>query len=249
MSIERESSQELLERFTVSARLEVRAAIEDLVRAAAPVTLYPAHTPLEAFDTRLLAIERETILLEAGADAQQARDVARSGRATVVGLLDRLKLQFDATGLRAHPSGSMLACPLPQRVARIQRRDAYRVRPGEPRPARCVLRFPDRSQRSYEVLDVSATGIAIKLGPDEAAPAIGQRWQHCLVEAPGYPPIPCELEARFLGECLSGETPGPRLGCQFVRPPPEVQRALQVYVMDVERGRPPPESGTTPACS
>ncbi len=249
VSIDLESSRALLERFSVTARLEVRAAIEDLVRAGAPITLHPAETPPEPFESRLLAIERETILLEAGSDARHAHEIARAGPATVVGLLDRLKLQFETTELFVHASGSMLVCPLPRRVARIQRRDAYRVRPGAPRPAQCVLRFADHTQRVYAVLDISATGVAIKLDPSEAPPAIGQRWQHCRIEAPGYPAIPCELEARFLGDSLSGEAAGARLGCQFVRPPPEVQRALQVYVMDVERGRPPPEPGATPACS
>lgn len=251
MSVAIESSPELLERFAVSAPLEVRAAIEDLLRGHAPITVQAHAASAEPFDTSLLAIERATLLLDAGRRAEEAQALPPCGSATVVGLLDRLKVQFEVRDLRAHEGGSMLVCTLPSRIARIQRRDAYRVRPAHPAPAQCVLRFADHTERSYPIVDISATGLALKIPAHEVAPAIGQRWQHCRVEAPGYAPIPCELEARFLGEQLAGEAPGPRLGCLFVRPPPEVQRALQVYVMDVERGRAPPEatSEATPACS
>ncbi|MCL4747844.1 MAG: flagellar brake protein [Burkholderiaceae bacterium] len=249
MSATPESSPDLLARFSVSAALEVRAAIEDLLRGHAQITVHVARGTAAAFTTRLLAIERDALLFELDPGELDARCAADSGQATIVGLLDRVKVQFDVADLQVRET--MLACSVPRHVARIQRRDAYRVRPPQPRQAWCALRLPQGAERVYPVLDISATGLALKIPPDETPPAIGQRWQHCRVDAPGYPPIPCELEARFLGECLAGESPGPRLGCVFVRPPPEVQRALQRYVMDVERGVAPPDSssGATPACS
>ena len=78
-------------------------------------------------------------------------------------------------------------------------------------------------------------GLVAEPGLASIAPGSGEIWRHCRLEIPGYAPIPCDLEVRFVSEGLLGEAAGSRVGCEFHRPTPETQRAIQIYVMDVER--------------
>lgn len=241
-----ETDADTLERFAVDGRLEIRAVLDELVHGHALIALYSARDHQEFVVSQLHGVDDNALRFEFTTDAMRRDAILAAGRVTVVGFLDRIKVQFDADAPRIAQRGDAteLLCAPPARVHRIQRRDAFRVRPPVERPAECVLRGSGRGEEVYRVLDVSAGGVGLSIPPGEPVPPIGEIWRHCRLEMPGYAPIPCDLELRFVGESLLGEAAAVRLGCEFHRPTPETLRAVQLYVMDVERKRPPPDPDT-----
>ncbi len=243
-----ESDPAVLDRFAVEGALAVHGLFGDLVREKAMVALYPATDPDDFVVSRLLDWDERNLRFDFDIDPVRVAALMQAGRLSVVAFLDQVKVQFDADALRLLPNcePAVLCCAFPRRVFRIQRRDAYRVRPPMQRSVECVARTVDGQQRFHTVTDISASGLSLLIPPGIDPPAIGEVWQHCRLETPGYPALPIDLAVRFVGEgALASGTPS-RIGCEFHRPPPEVQRAIQIYVMDVERGRPPPGDTAPP---
>ncbi len=237
-----ETDADTLERFLVSGSLAIRGVLDDLVRERALISLYSRCDHQEFVVSQMLGWDDRGIRFEFTTDESRRRAILGAEAITVVGFLDRIKVQFDATTPRLDSQADppVLICAIPDRLFRIQRRDAFRVRPPTERPAECMVRAIGSSQHVYRVLDISASGVALSLPAGDPLPPIGEVWRHCRLEMPGYPPIPCDLEVRFIGESLLGDAAACRIGCELHRPTPETQRAVQVYVMDVERKRPPP---------
>jgi c-di-GMP-binding flagellar brake protein YcgR len=238
-----ETDAATLARFEIRGALSVAQVIEDLVRERALITLYSSRDFGEFVVSRI--VHRDALGIGFDFTTDDARRQALLGGDTlvVVAMLDRVKVQFDANALRLDRSGdrATLRCAMPERVHRIQRRDAFRVRPSPLSGAQCVVRSPE-GVRAYPLLDVSVGGIALSIPDGEPVPPIGHTWRHCHLDIVGYPAIPCDLEVRFIGTGLLEERAGVRIGCAFVRPAPETERAVQIFVMDVERGRSPDQA-------
>lgn len=231
-----ETSAEVLSRYLVEGPLAMKAVLDDLLRERALITLHSAANPDEFVVSQLLRADGNSIRLDFITDESRRNALLAAG-VVVVAFLDRIKIQFEChrPQLSEHDGLSVLVCQMPPRMYRIQRRDAFRVRPPVRRPVECVVRPMQGVERTYRVLDVSASGVALMSGPDCEAPRGGEIWRHCRLEISGYAPIPCDLEVRFVSEGLLGEAAGSRVGCEFHHPTPETQRAIQIYVMDVER--------------
>ncbi|MCX7274611.1 MAG: flagellar brake protein [Burkholderiales bacterium] len=182
-------------------------------------------------DSQLLRHTAEHLWLDLPASPDGHAALIAQG-IVVVALPENIRIQFDCPQPRITGNGDRfeVICAMPTLIHRIQRRDAYRVRPPMRRPVQCVMRPFQGQERAYQVLDVSATGVALAIDPEFALPAIGEIWQHCRLEIPGYAPIPCDLDVRVIGPAPEGDPPGNRIGCLFHRPIP-----VQVYVRDAER--------------
>jgi c-di-GMP-binding flagellar brake protein YcgR len=238
-----ETDSATLARFEIRDALSVARVIEDLVRDRAPITLYEPRDFGEFALSRIVHRDAQWLGLEFTTDERRQGALLRADTLVVVAMLDSIKVQFDAGALRLERSGerATLRCALPERVYRIQRRDAFRVRPLPMSGADCVVRTPD-GVRAYPLLDVSVGGVALLLAEGEPVPPLGHTWLHCHLDIAGYPAVPCDLEVRFIGAGPPEGCAGVRVGCVFVRPAPETERAVQVYVMDVERGRSPAQA-------
>jgi len=236
-----ETSAEILARFSIAGPLAVRAVLDDLVRERPLISLYSSDDFDEFVVSQLLGWDDHGVRLDFTTDQGRQRALTTARRIIVVAFLDRIKIQFDAVdaSIRTVDGRRELHCAVPRVVYRIQRRDAYRVRPPASQPAQCVVRGQNGVERAYRVADVSAGGVGLLLPPLEQAPLRGDLWRHCRLEIPGYPPIPCDLAVRVVAEGLRDAAAGHRIGCEFVHATPEAQRAVQLYVMDIERGRPP----------
>ncbi len=232
----------VLSRFAVDGPLAIKGVLGDLVRERALITLYAPNDPDEFVVSRLIDWDDRALRFDFNTGADRAASLLAVGRMVVVAFLDQVKIQFDVHGpkLLADHSPAVVSCAFPARIHRIQRRDAFRVRPPVQRVVECVVRTVDGQPRIHTVLDISATGLSIALPAGVELPVVGEIWPHCRLEIPGYPALPTDLKVRAAspGELATGANA--RIGCEFHRPSPEVQRAIQIYVMDVERGRPMP---------
>jgi c-di-GMP-binding flagellar brake protein YcgR len=173
------------------------------------------------------------------------RDAFRSAETVVaVALLHRVKLQFELARFTIAGDGDRgrLRAPLPRRLARLQRRDAYRVEPTPSVAPRLWLNGPDGEQ-PVRILDVSATGIAFEWPQGVTAPVPSMRLSGCRLELQATAPIRCELQVRAI-ESMADPFADPadgalvRVGCAFEGLEPSAARAVQIFVnLAQSRGR------------
>lgn len=243
-----ETDPETARRFGIDGARDIGWTLQEIVAARAPVTLYRAADFDGLLVSRLLGLAPACVRFDLGDDPVRAATLLDGGDLVAVALIDRIKLQFDARGPRLLRENGLtrLCCAFPERIVRIQRREAFRVRPPARHPALCVLRAPDGTERPCRVHDISADGVALTVPAGEPTPSPGEILRHCRLEIGGMPPIPCDLEVRTRGSAARGAI---RVGCGFHHPTPEGQRAIQRYVIDVQRGRVPQQQPVRPACS
>ncbi|WP_186830654.1 flagellar brake protein [Mitsuaria sp. TWR114] len=170
-------------------------------------------------------------------EAPQAGDtlapVLASDELVATAYLDRIKLQFDLSGLVAirGDGAEVLRAPVPLRLYRFQRRQAYRVASaGQLYPA---LKLADADLPRIRVVNVSAGGVALHW-PTHVVP-VPQAGQ----EITGT--LELEREVSFatllrVQHLTQGEQGAPhQAGCAFVSLAPTAARALQVFIDQAQK--------------
>ncbi len=95
-------------------------------------------------------------------------------------------------------------------------------------------------ERRYTILDLSAGGLCLELAHGQPLPEPGTLWSHCRIEASAVV-FPCELmvcgihEGHATAPDDAVHRPRGRVALAFHRMPAEVLRAVQPYVIDIER--------------
>lgn len=159
---------------------------------------------------------------------------------TAVGLLDGVRLQFDVQPLPERGAGLVtggrhltLRAALPTHLARLQRREAFRVTPLAATPAQLWMPLSDRlgDERRLALADISATGLAF-FWPMLAGspPPVGTLLEDCRLELPASLPIRCTLIVSDVTASHDAQSPRVRVGCAIGRLDSTSARAIQVYV-------------------
>lgn len=215
----------------VADALSVRACLRTLRDAAAPLLLH-LHERDHRLEGRLIAVNAPIDRLEI--EIGRAADLPDAlARATVVAFEDRIKVQFGLAGLRrVEGAPARLRALLPDVLHRIQRRDAYRVRPLPWAQARCAVPAPNGAMLPAQVLDTSIGGVSLRL-PPSVVPQAGQRLADCQLSLPGSAAFRCDL----LVTSVQPEAHGVRVGCAFEALSVPLQRTLQRFVFDADKRR------------
>ena len=165
-----------LEDFRISQPLEILTLLGRMVEQAEIVALVAADgvSCLSA----IAGVDRGRRLLWLFGTPGDARleHLLASPWMVAVGYLDHVKIQFRVQNLQWLPgdAGSRLACLLPLELYRFQRRSYFRVRPMLSPPA--VARVQGGAMpRPMElvVIDISMTGVGLRLPPDSPPIEIG----------------------------------------------------------------------------
>lgn len=233
-----ETDSILLERCAVAESAQRIRLLRQLLDAQTPLFLRPCADPGEVVAARMHALDtqRDTLDLEvqrrADEDIAAAADpLRRPGGVIAIALAGGVKLQFELTDPVVLGDGSALRmrASIPQRLARIQRREAYRVAPpAQVRPR--LWRRAAGGERELAIADVSATGLAYELPEGEALPRLGDRQDGCRLELPANAPIRCSLVVRGLRRPPAGSSAPIRVGCEFEGLDASAERAIQVFV-------------------
>jgi c-di-GMP-binding flagellar brake protein YcgR len=231
-----------LEQYTVYSRAEIVGALRALRDACVLVTAYFNADPGFGVTTLLAVDEAGGRLVFDNLSVEVAqRRLQASPKITFVGFVDSIKLQFDVPGARActHDDRPAFSVPLPAQVIRLQRREAFRVRPPLAKPATC--RVPIGASGQFEalrVLDISISGIAVLTYPERFDIAAGTVIEDCQLDLPGVGGTAVSLRVRHL-DPLPRDERARRCGCEFVRMAPAAQLMLARYVnrLDAESRR------------
>ena len=227
--------------FEIRGRVAIVRFLRELQARRRLVTVYAGDGTDAFLVTSLIDVGTDGMLVDFTTASGPRDALLRAGRGTLVGFLEDVKLQTDLTvrGVIDSPGQCLLDVALPEVLWRIQRREAFRVQPLARDLAQVVIRTRDGGERSLRVADLSVAGVGLTLPVGMTRPAPGERWMHSRLEVNGRAPIPCDLKVRNVREGSRGPADAVRLGCLFEHLPSEVQRALQIYVIDTERAMRP----------
>ena len=234
-----ETDLELLSEFRIGTPRAIQRLLADLAANRAPVSLYSAANPEVFVISRLESLDDEWLQLEIRTDSTRKRELLAPGRCTVVAFVNDIKVQFEVAfaAAEATPELVSLRTQHPAEVFRIQRRSAYRVRPPIGQTGQVTIRGEPGTETSFELMDLSATGLSFQRRQEQQSFEIGARHEHARIELRPRVPVPCTLEIKTIQklEPVSGVPQGWRIGCALIDMPPEVERLVQTYVQDVER--------------
>ena len=230
--------------FRVEGTIAVRSLVRELLGSHSLVVVYAGDDPDVFLVTRILALEADTVELDFTGRNDHRDALLAAPWLTVVGTPGPVKIQFRVTGAEVVPpapgAGERLSALLPAEGWRVQRRNAFRVRPPPEDKARVVVRTDDGSDCDGTLTDLSAGGLAFEWPAGQPLPELGATLHHCRIEAGSRAPIPCDLRIVRLDSpgADEAELAATRVSAEFHGMPHEVSRSVQLYVMDLEkRGR------------
>ena len=224
--------------FRIQASAEVLVLLQALQEQQIPITLstpggISVQTCLSAVDAQFGAIG-----FDVHPDDPLLPELLSAEEVTAVAYLDQIKLQFELEGLlllssTALAGGAVLRSPLPNRLYRFQRRQAFRVRPSTRTPQ---IRLPDPNEAGQvlqlRILDLSLGGVAVLWPAALAAPAPGSSIATAQVELDRDTRFEAGLRVQNLRPDAEGAL---LLGLNFARIDTDAERQLQRYIDQVQK--------------
>jgi flagellar brake protein len=249
-----EPNIEILSNFDITSRVECLAILEKLRADGSLLSVCSLDDPSEVIVTQLLSIDAQSgrIAFELSHVDAHTNFIARHRKAIVVAIEEKIKLQFIATEIELGQDERtpLLLADFPESIYRIQRREAFRVRPLATHPATCLMPMqarrhvlPDNQSASAApalfdalVLDVSVGGLSLELLDFNKDFELGDILEDCFLHLPGQTAFRCTLKLCYIG------TPhlkarSYRIGAHFEDLSSESERAIQRYVNAVEISR------------
>jgi len=223
---------ELLEAHALSGKPLAAALLRELAHREVPVALRRRCDPRARAMGRLVDCSDDALTLEPD-DVEPGVLLAEDDDYVAVAYLDGVKIQFDARLRTGGQERRLLRGPAPLAVYRLQRREAYRVAVTA-RKGHCVLRLGPGDELAVGIVDLSARGLLLAW-PRPTPPVIGTVWEHARIEFADRPSLPCTLVTCRTDAVDNGSR---LVGCEFGPLPPEIERAVQVLVNDLQRGTP-----------
>jgi flagellar brake protein len=249
-----EPKVDLLSSFNITSRFECLAILEKLRSNRTLLSVCSLDDPEESIVTQLLSIDLDAsrLAFEFSQVDAHMNFIARHGKAIVVAIEENIKLQFIVTEIELGQDAKtpLLVADMPKSIYRIQRREAFRVRPLATHPATCLMPMQTRRQtmRSNQskpvaptlfdalVLDVSVGGLSLELFAFNDDLELGDTLDDCFLYLPGQTAFRCTLKICYLGS-LDLTNKSYRIGAYFEGLPAESERAIQRYVNAVEISR------------
>jgi c-di-GMP-binding flagellar brake protein YcgR len=199
----------------------------------------------ESVLTSILDIDADgqAIYIDAAPDPAQNRRIMLTQQVSFETTLDRIRILFTASGAqRCDRAGfPALRFAMPASLARIQRRQSYRVNVPFANPIRCIFMPPGTDMRPLaaptpvDLLNISIGGIAVIDTGYFLDSRPGAVYPTCQIAFPGYP-VTVALEVRHIQVItLPSGKAARHVGLRFVETPNQVIALVQRYIMKLER--------------
>jgi c-di-GMP-binding flagellar brake protein YcgR len=228
------------DRFFLRGRMKIIDTLNDLVFRGEPVNVY-FNGGADRLETMLLDAHDKTLLFEGGKDADANQRLLQSSSCTFIAYPDGIRIQFacgPVTALESDDDDIIFSIPLPERVARLQRQESFRMQmlPGE---APAVKLFADDGTPLGKWLmhDLSTTGVGISVDA-ESRQMIEEKAAHASFELPEFGTIACAVTVRHATRLVREKAASSyRLGMRFNDLPVEMHAAIQRYIIKTEHER------------
>jgi flagellar brake protein len=249
-----ELNVDMLSSFNITSRSDCLAILERLRINGALLSVCSLDETEEIIVTQLLSIDQNAgrLAFELSQVHPHINFIAKNGKAIVVAIEENIKLQFIVTKIELGNNARtpLLVANLPSSIYRIQRREAFRVRPLATHPATCLMPMQTRRQIMQinqgssaalpkfdaKVLDVSVGGLSLELLSFNTDFELNDILDNCYLHLPGQTAFRCTLKICYIGATYLAEK-SYRIGAHFEELPSEFERAIQRYVNAVEISR------------
>ena len=231
-----------LDEFRITTPREIGAMLKLLVDGNIQLNLNSADGSVVSATLWTADPTRGSIGFSVNPDDPALHALVECQEAVIVGYLDSVKLQFDASDLvlvRGNRT-CVLNCGWPREMFRFQRRGAFRVRPLLRSTPTARFRFGvGTAEREFalRVLDVSIGGCALFLPAEMPSINPGALLARVQIDLDADTRFDVDLRLHHLTS-INADAKGVRLGCEFVRPDGTVQRTLQRFIeLTQKRGK------------
>lgn len=223
--------------FRMTSAVEIRAMLNRVCSASAILNLNAADATSWEVKPWVIDSARSAIsmMFDGSKDDPRLQRVIESPLVTAVGVIDDVKIQFDAQGLVLVDGGnsSALRCAMPRELYRFQRRENFRVRPPVRNAPAARITHPGMPTL-LRILDVSAGGCALFLPNDSPPVEAGTVLRAAVLDLEVNVRVQTDLRVQHVSALTAGAT-GVKLGCQFVNPNSSSLRTLQHYIAQTQK--------------
>ena len=226
--------------FRLTSEAELAAVFKQLRDANVALHLNASNGHAVAVTVWATDAARGILSFNTEAATPQLQALVDCDEAVVVGYLDSVKLQFDATQLVLVHSGNATAlnCAYPREVFRFQRRSAFRVRPLMRSAPTARLRHPMIRDMllKLRILDMSIGGCALFLPDNVPGISPGVLMNDVQIDLDADTRVHTGLRMQHVTS-INPNAKGVRLGCELVNPTGDGLRALQRYIDQTQKRR------------
>src|SRR5262245_33621998 len=177
------------DKYAIVSRLEISQILQGLARRGAIITAHLAAD--DFFITSIVAVDTAVgqLWLDIPPNPQQAARALGSAKLACTGSLDKVQIRFVCESVEAGTLNGRPAflAPLPQKLARLQRREHFRIETPVAAPLKCRITATRQNRPvtvELTVLDISCGGIALLTPPGQFDPE-PQAQYPCTVALPG----------------------------------------------------------------
>lgn len=249
---ELELEQKNFSEYLLYSRSEILFILRSVMQKKCMLTVY-FDGGRSFFLTSLLAISDDGnwLYCDVSNDPAINKNVLAAKKLMFTTMLERVKVQFSIGGFQQVPAGNRVAfaCPLPETLLRLQRREHFRLSTPIAAPLKCEIHLPKPGGSSEDLtltlLDISGGGLGLMVPDSQAALfQVGNTMSGCMIDIPTEGKVVTGLCVRncFPVTAKNG-THYTRVGCEFVDLPSGHLNWVQRYITRVERERKARDAG------
>jgi c-di-GMP-binding flagellar brake protein YcgR len=229
--------------YTVTDPVEIAGILTGMRSRQARANVYFNAQPGSILTT-ILDVNGAARTFKFDIDTDQRRNQALAGaqRLAWQTSIEGVKIEFSTEAARftQFDGAPAFETTLPNRVLRLQRRNAYRAPTPIARPVMCLIDADGTgvSEAKARVLDISALGLSLLIDTSQLPVSALMNLARLTVELPGFGQVQCSAEIRYAID------PGRRMpshyrrcGVQFKELAAADQVLIQRYINVLERER------------
>ena len=181
--------------------------------------------------------DKELVVLDYGADEKLNRKLLQASRVVFKTQHEGITAQFTVNRVqKAKRHGRpAFACPLPDSLLWVQRREFYRVRVPLGDPVHCEIAVPDEEPLRVPIIDISMGGVALNDTENVIDTEIGQNLPPCKLLLGEHGDALVTLTVRNIMPVQPDDpAAGHRIGCEFQDLAMDTSTTIQRYIHAVE---------------
>ena len=229
-------SIENMEHYMLYSRGEIMQKLRQLGKKNSLISLHFGEQSMLSTIVDVLA-DKNLLVLDYGGSEEMNQKLLKYNKATIKTDYDGISAQFSVKDIRkARLQGkASFACPLPESVLWVQRREFYRVRIPLSEVVTCELIHGDNNRTEYPVLDISTGGIALFDINDELELEPGNVFHNCKLTMGDHSTAFINLEIRnHILKNPNDPSEGTRCGCAFLNLTGDFESDVQKFINIVD---------------
>ena len=230
-------SIENMEHYMLYGRGEIMQKLRQLGKKNSLVTMHFNDQTMLSTVVDVLA-DKNLLVLDYGGNEELNQKLLQYDRAVIKTEYDGITAQFSVSNIRkARLQGKpSFACPLPESILWVQRREFYRVRIPLSETVTCELIHGDKHRTEYPVLDISTGGIALLDKNDELELEPGTVFHNSKLTLGEHDAAFINLEVRNHIPVNPNEpSAGVRCGCAFLNLTGDFEGSMQRFINIVDQ--------------